>query len=183
MTALRRAIWRCTIGAPEGAVSLTARPSAEELLCHRRAAGDLGGGGGASAVELLRPRKTPGQGNTGVTALSRLRTLDGPRLAAVSGRATALRGAAARLRGEREDLLALAHGWRSRVPDAAFVAPNAPEAVPGMPGALQWFPLTLQDPSEYWRGVVAAAPGLDRFIDQELARSRRRRGAPGARWL
>ena len=25
-----------------------------------------------------------------------------------------------------------------------------------MPGSLQWFPLTLRDPTEYWRGVVAA---------------------------
>ena len=69
-----------------------------------------------------------------------------------------------------DDLIALAHGWRARLPEAAFVAPNAPEAVPGMLGALQWFPLTLQDPSEFWRGVVAAAPGLDRFIAEELAR-------------
>ena len=37
-----------------------------------------------------------------------------------------------------------------------FVAPNAPEAIPGMPGSLQWFPLTLRDPTEYWRGVVVA---------------------------
>jgi phospholipase/carboxylesterase len=69
-----------------------------------------------------------------------------------------------------DDLIALAHGWRSRLPGAAFVAPNAPQSIPGMMGALQWFPLTLRDPSEYWRGVVAAAPGLDRFIAQELAR-------------
>jgi phospholipase/carboxylesterase len=69
-----------------------------------------------------------------------------------------------------DDLIALAHGWRARLPEAAFVAPNAPEAVPGMLGALQWFPLTLQDPNEFWRGVVAAAPGLDRFVAEELAR-------------
>ena len=102
--------------------------------------------------------------------MSRLRTLDGPRLAPVSGRATALVVLLHGYGANGEDLLGLAHGWRSRLPDAAFVAPNAPDAVPGMPGALQWFPLTLQDPSEYWRGVVAAAPGLDRFIAQELAR-------------
>jgi len=69
-----------------------------------------------------------------------------------------------------DDLIALAHGWRARLPGAAFVAPNAPQSIPGLFGALQWFPLTLRDPSEYWQGVVAAAPGLDRFIAQELAR-------------
>ena len=103
-------------------------------------------------------------------ALSTLRALDGPRLAPASGRATALVVLLHGYGANGDDLIALAHGWRSRLPDAAFVAPNAPEAIPGMLGALQWFALTLQDPSEYWRGVVAAAPGLDRFIAQELAR-------------
>ena len=55
-----------------------------------------------------------------------------------------------------DDLIALADGWRRRLPNAVFVAPNAPETIPGMPGSLQWFPLTLRDPTEYWRGVVAA---------------------------
>ena len=41
-----------------------------------------------------------------------------------------------------------------------------------MPGSLQWFPLTLRDPTEYWRGVVAARPAVDRFLDAELARYR-----------
>jgi phospholipase/carboxylesterase len=71
-----------------------------------------------------------------------------------------------------DDLIALGDMWRDRLPDTAFVAPNAPEAIPGMYGGLQWFPLTLRDPSEYWRGVSAAQPMLDRFIDAELARYR-----------
>jgi phospholipase/carboxylesterase len=99
-----------------------------------------------------------------------LRALDGPRLAPVSGQATALVVLLHGYGANGDDLIALAHGWRSRLPGAAFVAPNAPQSIPGMLGALQWFPLTLRDPSEYWRGVVAAAPGLDRFIAQELAR-------------
>jgi phospholipase/carboxylesterase len=69
-----------------------------------------------------------------------------------------------------EDLIALAHAWRGRLPDTAFVAPNAPETIPGMYGALQWFALTLREPGEYWRGVSAARPLLDRFLDAELAR-------------
>ncbi len=71
-----------------------------------------------------------------------------------------------------DDLIALGDSWRPMLPDAAFVAPNAPETIPGMYGGLQWFPLTLRDPSEYWRGVSAARPALDRFLDAELARYR-----------
>jgi phospholipase/carboxylesterase len=41
-----------------------------------------------------------------------------------------------------------------------------------MHGGLQWFPLTLRDPREYLRGVSAAQPALDRFLDAELARYR-----------
>ena len=41
-----------------------------------------------------------------------------------------------------------------------------------MHGGLQWFPLTMRDPGEYWRGVAAAQPALDRFLDAELARYR-----------
>jgi phospholipase/carboxylesterase len=41
-----------------------------------------------------------------------------------------------------------------------------------MYGGLQWFPLSMRDPAEYWRGVTAAQPALDRFLDDELARYR-----------
>jgi phospholipase/carboxylesterase len=73
-----------------------------------------------------------------------------------------------------DDLIALGHEWQRWLPEAAFVAPNAPEPIPGMHGGLQWFPLTLRDPSERWRGVVAAKPSLDRFLDAEVARYRLR---------
>ena len=36
----------------------------------------------------------------------------------------------------------------------------------------EWFPLTFRDPDERWRGVNAAAPTLDAFLDRELARHR-----------
>lgn len=69
-----------------------------------------------------------------------------------------------------DDLIALGEDWRPLLPQAVLVAPNAPEEIPGMPGALQWFPLTFRDPGERWRGVVAARPALDRFLDAEIAR-------------
>jgi phospholipase/carboxylesterase len=71
-----------------------------------------------------------------------------------------------------DDLIQLGEGWRRWLPDAAFVAPNAPEPIPGMYGGRQWFALTMRDPGEYWRGVLAAQPILDRFLDAELARYR-----------
>jgi phospholipase/carboxylesterase len=69
-----------------------------------------------------------------------------------------------------DDLIALADAWRPALPNAAFVAPNAPQPIPGMYGGLQWFALSMRDPSEYWRGVASAQPLLDRFLDAELAR-------------
>jgi phospholipase/carboxylesterase len=96
--------------------------------------------------------------------------LDGPRIAPRRGRATALVVLLHGYGANGDDLIALAEGWRTRLSAAAFVAPNAPAPIPGMDGALQWFPLTLRDPHEYWRGVVAARPAIDQFIDQELVR-------------
>jgi phospholipase/carboxylesterase len=69
-----------------------------------------------------------------------------------------------------DDLIGLAQAWRGRLPHAVFIAPDAPQEIPGMPGARQWFALTLRAPDEYLRGVSAAHPQLDRFLDAELAR-------------
>jgi phospholipase/carboxylesterase len=69
-----------------------------------------------------------------------------------------------------EDLIALADAWRELLPRTAFVAPHAAERVPFAGGGYQWFPLTMRDPGEYWRGAVNAAPALDGFLDNELAR-------------
>jgi phospholipase/carboxylesterase len=97
--------------------------------------------------------------------------LDGPRIEP-NGAPTALVVFLHGYGANGDDLIDLADGWQRRLPGAAFVAPNAPEEIPGMPGALQWFPLTMRDPSERWRGVVAARPALDRFLDAELAHHR-----------
>lgn len=68
-----------------------------------------------------------------------------------------------------KDLIGLADHWRALLPDTAFCAPNAPERVPGGPG-FQWFPISRIDPHEMKKGVEAAAPVLDAFVDGELAR-------------
>ena len=72
-----------------------------------------------------------------------------------------------------EDLIALADALEARLPRTVFVAPDAPEPLPGAGfGARQWFDLTFRDPGELWRGVNHARPALDRFLDAELARYR-----------
>jgi len=68
------------------------------------------------------------------------------------------------------DLISLAPYWQKALPGAAFVAPNAPEPIPGMRGAYQWFPIAQLDPHLMEQGVRYAAPSVERFIDKELDR-------------
>jgi phospholipase/carboxylesterase len=97
--------------------------------------------------------------------------LEGPRLEP-RGRTNALVVLLHGYGANGEDLIGLAEAWRSALPDAAFLAPNAPETLPGMYGALQWFALAARTPAEYWSGVVAVRPLLERFLEAELARYR-----------
>jgi phospholipase/carboxylesterase len=102
-----------------------------------------------------------------------MQPLDGPRIEPKGRAASALVVLLHGYGANGDDLIALGEAWRSRLPDVAFVAPNAPEQVPGMYGALQWFALpATRDPSQLWRGVGAARPALDRFLDAELDRHR-----------
>lgn len=101
-----------------------------------------------------------------------MKKLDGPRLEPHGITPTSLVVLLHGYGANGDDLIALGEGWRRGLPETVFVAPNAPESIPGMYGGLQWFALTMRDPSEYWRGVVSAQPAVDRFIDDELARYR-----------
>lgn len=99
------------------------------------------------------------------------RKLDGPRIMpASSGAAKQLVVLVHGYGADGNDLIALGQHWRQMLPDAAFVAPHAPEPCPGNPfGGRQWFHLTLRDQAERWRGVQQAGPDLDAFIDDELS--------------
>lgn len=101
-----------------------------------------------------------------------MKKLDGPRLEPSGITPTSLVVLLHGYGANGDDLIALGEGWQRWLPETVFVAPNAPESIPGMYGGLQWFALTMRDPSEYWRGVVSAQPAVDRFIDDELARYR-----------
>lgn len=68
------------------------------------------------------------------------------------------------------DLIDLGRAWQGQLPDAAFVAPDAPEPLPYEAlGGRQWFALTDRSPREIQLGAEAAQPILDRFVDTELA--------------
>ena len=97
--------------------------------------------------------------------------IDGPRLNPLSGQAKQLVILLHGYGADGDDLIGVGRQWQQLLPDAAFVAPNAPELLPGSPMGRQWFPLTFRDPHERWRGVNHAGPGLGAFLDAELERA------------
>ncbi|MCC7347434.1 MAG: dienelactone hydrolase family protein [Variibacter sp.] len=95
--------------------------------------------------------------------------LEGPRIAPKTG------GPARQLvvfihgyGADGHDLIGIGHAWQPVLPDAAFVAPDAPEPCGDM--GRQWFTLTVRDMQERWAGVNAAAPALEAFLQAELER-------------
>ncbi|QGM96655.1 alpha/beta hydrolase [Methylocystis parvus] len=94
--------------------------------------------------------------------------IDGPRVTAKSGKARQLVVFLHGFGADGADLIEIGRQWRSFLPDADFVAPHAPERCAMSPMGRQWFPLTMRDPDERWRGVIAARPTLDAFLDEEL---------------
>jgi phospholipase/carboxylesterase len=97
-------------------------------------------------------------------------SIDGPRIQPKSGKAKQLVVFLHGYGADGNDLIEIGRQWRGLLPEAAFVSPHAPERCALSPGGRQWFPLTMRDDTERWRGVVAARPTLDAFLDAELAR-------------
>src|SRR5262249_39494482 len=143
--ALRPATWRCRSARPR---RLGSRAGPTRKSCWRSpSAGGRGAGGrrGCCGITTLTSNAPPRRRRS-----KWLRAgpgwPEGPRPAPRHGRATALVVLLHGYGANGDDLIALAEGWQARLPAAAFVAPNAPETIPGMPGALQWFALTFRDP-------------------------------------
>ncbi|WP_425080587.1 alpha/beta hydrolase [Ruegeria arenilitoris] len=66
------------------------------------------------------------------------------------------------------DLLGLADPLGEHLPDTLFVAPDAPEQIPGMPSGFQWFPIPWIDGSseeEARRGMEMAVEDFNAFLD------------------
>jgi phospholipase/carboxylesterase len=63
------------------------------------------------------------------------------------------------------DLISMAPHWRQSLPDALFLAPNAPQKA----GAgYQWWPLHGFTPSALAAGAAQAAPAIHAFVDRKL---------------
>jgi phospholipase/carboxylesterase len=97
-------------------------------------------------------------------------TINGPRIEPKSGVAKYLVVLLHGYGADGQDLIEIGRQWRTLLPDAAFIAPHAPEPCAMSPMGRQWFPLTMRDPDERWRGVVKARPTVDSFLDAELAK-------------
>lgn len=100
------------------------------------------------------------------------RTLRFGRRAAVNGAAKSLVVFVHGYGADGNDLLGLADVLGEHLPDTAFVAPDAPEAIPGAPFGRQWFGIPRFDGTSEDRaraGLAAASDDLNAFIDQRAA--------------
>lgn len=97
-------------------------------------------------------------------------TLTGPHLAPASGGAPSAIVVLLHGYGSNgADLLSFAPIWARSLPDALFLAPNAPERCPGAPGGYQWWGLHDLALPALAAGAARAAPELDAFLDAQLA--------------
>ena len=96
--------------------------------------------------------------------------LDGPRLEPPSGQVKRLVVFLHGYGADGNDLIDVGRAWQSILPDTAFVSPHAPERWARRRSGRQWFPLFTRAPNERWEGATKAAPGLERFLETELAR-------------
>jgi phospholipase/carboxylesterase len=100
-----------------------------------------------------------------------LTRLDGPRLKPANGRpATSLVVLLHGYGADGNDLIDIGRALAPVLPGTAFASPHAPEPCADAPSGRQWFPLALADLHLLWPGVQQAAPGLNAFLDDELAR-------------
>ena len=97
--------------------------------------------------------------------------LDGPRLPPARGEATHLAVLVHGYGADGNDLIGLAPHFQRALPTTAFVAPNAPTRLSDRRG-YQWFSFSQPNQMEMQKGVASAAPILDAFLDEELARLR-----------
>jgi phospholipase/carboxylesterase len=100
-----------------------------------------------------------------------MQDLDGPRYGPASGGVprqlvVICHGVGA----DGHDLIDLAPTWAHALPDAAFVAPDAPFPCDLGPTGRQWFSLADRTPARIEAGLRHLQPIFDRFVDAELAR-------------
>ncbi|MGF1607817.1 MAG: alpha/beta hydrolase [Kiloniellales bacterium] len=104
-------------------------------------------------------------------AIADLFRLQGPRLGpAAGGQPRELVVLLHGLGADGNDLIELAPHLARSLPHAAFVSPDAPFPCDMAPYGRQWFSLQERHPEAMLGGARMAAPILDGFLDDELAR-------------
>ncbi|MBX9698422.1 MAG: prolyl oligopeptidase family serine peptidase [Acetobacteraceae bacterium] len=99
-----------------------------------------------------------------------MQRLDGPRIApAGGGPARQLVVLLHGLGADGADLAGLAPAWAEHLPDAAFIAPDAPFPCDMAPYGRQWFSLQDRSPERMLAGMRVVAPLLEAFLQEELA--------------
>ncbi|MEM6903241.1 MAG: dienelactone hydrolase family protein [Pseudomonadota bacterium] len=99
----------------------------------------------------------------------KLTHLNGPAVAPASGgRAKQLVVLLHGLGADGNDLISLVPQIAKVLPDAAFIAPNAPEPCDMAPMGYQWFSLQDRSHDAMLAGVEGVAPKLDGFLDEVL---------------
>jgi phospholipase/carboxylesterase len=98
--------------------------------------------------------------------------LEGPFLAPKSGTAKQLVIFLHGYGASGDDLIAIGREWADGLPDAAFVAPNAPEVCEAFAAGYQWFSIRAIDPQAFEREKQAekAMPPLNAYIDAQIAK-------------
>ena len=66
------------------------------------------------------------------------------------------------------DLISMAPHWQRDLPDALFLAPNAPQRLSNLSSSYQWWPLSAFTPLALASGAASAAPAIDAFIERKL---------------
>jgi len=98
-------------------------------------------------------------------------TLQGPsRPPRVGGKPKSLVVLLHGLGADGNDLISLAPYWAPLLPETEFLAPHAPFPCDMAPYGYQWFSAQDRSPAAVLAGVRAAAPFLDAFIDDALAK-------------
>ena len=96
-------------------------------------------------------------------------SLSGPVIKPFSGKATKklvvfLHGYGA----DGANLIGLAHEWAQVLPDAEFIAPNAPFPCEAAPYGYQWFSLADRNETSLLFGIELIAPILIKYLDEQL---------------
>ena len=73
------------------------------------------------------------------------------------------------LGADGNDLIGLAPYFARALPDAAFVAPNAPHPCDMAPMGYQWFSIQTEDTGQRLAEIRRAARVIDDFIDRQLS--------------